>query len=121
MAYMSGSLRDSHTKVFCFFSSETKALLPATTKQTQKTFTPSMKALTLHRMCKMESLGMLVDEELRDLLRREAYDLKVGLTALAEKLVQVDANAAHAALQARLAAFEAWTILATPVEEEDDH
>lgn len=64
---------------------------------------------------------MPADERTREALRREAYELKVGLTLLSEKLLSVDSNAAHAALQARLAAFEAWTILATPFEEEEDY
>lgn len=61
------------------------------------------------------------DDNTRAALRRSAYDLKCGLAELYAKLRPIDQEAARAAHQARLAAFEAWTILATPFEEEEDH
>ena len=61
------------------------------------------------------------DDGVRATLRRTAYDLKCGLADLYERLGSIDPDAAHAAHRARLAAFEAWTILATPFEKDEDH
>lgn len=60
-------------------------------------------------------------EQTRDTLRRRTYDLKVGLTDLAEMLKPIDEEASGAARDARLAAFHAWTLLARPFEEEEDY
>lgn len=61
------------------------------------------------------------EPETRDALRREAYDLKVALTDLSERLIAIEPEAAAAARRARLDAFETWTILATPIGDDDDH
>jgi hypothetical protein len=55
-------------------------------------------------------------------LRREAHDLKEGVDLLSDHLAGLDGfeEAADAVRRARLALFEAWTILCFPPDEDDD-
>lgn len=61
-------------------------------------------------------------EQERETLRRQAYDIKNALTDLAARLRPLAPEAADAAQLGRQRAFEAWTLLAQPMEEDDhDH
>jgi hypothetical protein len=60
------------------------------------------------------------EDELRIVLRRETYDVNEALVDLIIRLTPVDASAANAVKKARSALFEAWTILCTPPDDEDD-
>jgi mevalonate pyrophosphate decarboxylase len=60
-------------------------------------------------------------DTIRATLRRETYDLKEALAALAEKLGDIDKTAARTVCRAQSAMFETWTILCAPPEEEEDH
>jgi len=53
-------------------------------------------------------------------LRRETYDLNEQLVGLLVRLMPADKDAAAAVTCARSAMFEAWTILCTPPEDDDD-
>ena len=58
----------------------------------------------------------------RTALRRATYEFNQGLIDLAYDLDSTDAAAAAAVRTARLALFEAWTILCVPPsDDEDDH
>jgi hypothetical protein len=54
-------------------------------------------------------------------LRREVHDLNQQLVGILVKLAPVDGHAASAVRSARMALFDAWTILCTPPEDDDDH
>ena len=56
----------------------------------------------------------------RDSLRRATRDLNSHAMDLFNKLDGFDNDAADAMRRARSALFEAWTILCSPPEEEDD-
>ena len=60
-------------------------------------------------------------DQTRVALRREVHDLNQALVEILIRLPEVDANAASAVHSARMALFDAWTILCTPPEDEDDH
>jgi len=60
-------------------------------------------------------------DQTRMALRREVHDLNQALVDILIKLPEVDTNAASAVHSARMALFDAWTILCTPPEDEDDH
>jgi hypothetical protein len=60
-------------------------------------------------------------DAIRTSLRREAYELKEQLLRFADKLEDIDEEAARTVSRARLAMFETWTILCAPPEDEDDH
>ena len=54
-------------------------------------------------------------------LRRETHDLNERLADLVTRLGPVDHAAASAIKNARSALFEAWTILCSPPEDDEDH
>lgn len=56
----------------------------------------------------------------RTALRRATYDFNRGLIDLADDLDSTDTTAAAAVRNARLALFEAWTILCIPPSDDDD-
>jgi hypothetical protein len=53
-------------------------------------------------------------------LRREALAMKDAAIHFAARLSGVDEEARDAVHRARLALFEAWTMLCTPPEDDDD-
>ncbi|RYY42898.1 MAG: hypothetical protein EOP59_09045 [Sphingomonadales bacterium] len=63
---------------------------------------------------------MPAPDEDRVALRREAHDLKEQIEEFAERVEPVSGEAADVIGRARLALFEAWTILCTPPEEDED-
>lgn len=62
---------------------------------------------------------MTDEDATRHALRKRAYDLKVAMQELAEELRDLHPEAAQSAHKGRLMAFEVWTYLATPIEDED--
>ncbi len=69
-----------------------------------------------------KEVGVSNDDDARVVLRREAYDLKEQVLALALRLRGADTGAALALERAHNALFEAWTILCMPPDDhEDDH
>ena len=60
-------------------------------------------------------------EKRRVELRRQTHDLNQALADLLAALAPEDPSAADAVRQARMALFDAWTILCTPPEDDDDH
>jgi hypothetical protein len=62
-----------------------------------------------------------VSDETRIAYRRELHRLKNELIEMEHNLSAIDPLAASAAGEARNAVFLAWTILATPIEDDDDH
>ncbi|KMS51651.1 hypothetical protein V474_03205 [Novosphingobium barchaimii LL02] len=54
-------------------------------------------------------------------LRRATHDFNESLVDLVVRLTPVDGDAAAAVKRARSALFEAWTILCSPPEDDDDH
>lgn len=63
---------------------------------------------------------MADSQQQREILRRATRDLNGQVMDLFDKLDGFDADAADAIRRARSALFEAWTILCTPPEEEDE-
>ena len=59
--------------------------------------------------------------QIRNALRREAYELKEDLARFVDKLDSVDSEASLAVNRARLLLFETWTILCVPPDDEEDH
>lgn len=59
-------------------------------------------------------------DEDRVALRRRTHDLNRSLSDLLDELGGADAGAAACIRRARSALFEAWTMLCTPPEEDDD-
>jgi hypothetical protein len=59
-------------------------------------------------------------DEIRIVLRREAYDLKEKAAEFAAKLRPVSAEATRAVDRAHAAFFEAWTVLCMPPDDDDD-
>lgn len=60
---------------------------------------------------------MTQPDENRAALRRATHDFNDELSALADTLDTVDDDAARAVKRARVALFEAWTMLCAPPEE----
>ena len=54
-------------------------------------------------------------------LRRETHDLNDALEDLLRRLTDSGEEAAGCVKRARASLFEAWTLLCTPPEEEEDH
>ena len=59
-------------------------------------------------------------QQQRETLRRATRDLNGQVMDLYDKLDGFDSEAADAVRRARSALFEAWTILCTPPEDEDE-
>lgn len=53
-------------------------------------------------------------------MRRAAFDLKEDVIGLAAEVALIDTEAHAALTKARLALFEAWTMLCRPPEDEGD-
>lgn len=64
---------------------------------------------------------MSLNEAARIALRRQAYDLKEQTIDLLIRVTPADTEAAAALVRARAALFDAWTILCSPPEDDDDH
>ena len=62
---------------------------------------------------------MIIDDQ-RVALRRETHDLNDSLADLLDRVEPVDEDAALCVRRARMALFEAWTMLCTPPEEDED-
>ncbi len=60
------------------------------------------------------------NEGLRVALRRETYAANDALVDLIVRITPIDPAAADAIKRARSSLFEAWTILCTPPDDEDD-
>lgn len=56
----------------------------------------------------------------RTALRRAVHDANASLADLLVRLTAVDPEATQSVRNARSALFEAWTILCTPPEDDDD-
>jgi hypothetical protein len=59
-------------------------------------------------------------DEIRVMLRREAYDLKEKVAEFATKLRPLSTDASNAVDKAHAAFFEAWTVLCIPPDDHDD-
>ena len=64
---------------------------------------------------------MIDFEQARLALRRRTHDVNDDLFTLVDELSAIDEDAARAVQRARLALFEAWTILCVPPDDEEDH
>jgi len=64
---------------------------------------------------------MSLNEAERIALRREAYDPKGQVIGLLIRVSAADADAKAALVRARSALFDAWTILCSPPDDEEDH
>ena len=60
-------------------------------------------------------------DETRVALRRATHDFNDELDKLVDSLESVDDDAQRAVKRARVALFEAWTMLCNPPEEDEDH
>ncbi len=63
---------------------------------------------------------MADSQQQRETLRRATRDINGQVMDLFDKLDGFDPDAADAVRRARSALFEAWTVLCTPPEEEDE-
>ena len=63
---------------------------------------------------------MADSQQQRETLRRATRDINGQVMDLYDKLDGFDDDAADAVRRARSALFEAWTVLCTPPEEEDE-
>ena len=60
-------------------------------------------------------------DEMRRHQRRRLHQLREELASIEREVAQTHLVAAEAVREARNATFHAWTLLATPLEEDEDH